>query len=94
MASDVTLRVFDPTRQTVVLEAWIGGNRTRDRVRAVLQRPPDFEDAGWESWGSVGPADVLAIAEARYAHGPSLDDFHRWLVRYPTTDYWWIIEHD
>ncbi len=94
MASDITLRVFDPATQTVVLEAWLGGNGTRDRVRAVLARPPDVTDAGWESWGAVSAAAAMAIAQARYAHGASPEDVHRWLVRYPTADYWWIIEHD
>ncbi len=94
MASDVTLRVFDPTRQVVVVEAWLGGNATRDRAHVVLRRPPDVVDAGWECWGSLEPAEVSAIAAAHYAHGASVDDVHRWLVRYPATGYWWILEHD
>lgn len=94
MASDVTLRVVDPVSQAVVIEAWIGGGATRDRMHELLRRPPDFVKHGWESWGSISPEEALSIAETHNASGASADDVERWLVRYPTADYWWIVEHD
>lgn len=94
MGSDVTLRIVDPARQAVVVEAWIGRSVTRDRAREVLQRLPDFAEVGWESWGTISPAEALPIAETHYASGATPDDVQQWLVRYPAPDYWWIVEHD
>ena len=93
MASDVRLRIVDPAIQAVVVDAWIGGNGTRDRMREVLQRLPDFVALGWESWGSISAAEALAIAESRYAPGASVDDVRRWLDQYPSPACWWIVEH-
>jgi hypothetical protein len=94
VASDITLRVVDPVRRVVVVEAWIGMSATRDRAREVLARAPDVARAGWECWGSVGAAEALAIAETAYADGATTADVQRWLDRYPVADHWWIIEHD
>jgi hypothetical protein len=93
VASDITLRVVDPVRQLVVVEAWIGRTITRERAHAVLPAP-DVARVGWECWGSVGAAEALAIAETAYADGATVADVQRWLEQYPVADHWWIVEHD
>ena len=93
MASDVRLRIIDPAIQAVVVDAWLGGNGTRDRMREVLQRAPAFVGPGWESWGSISAAEILAIALARYEPSASVDDVRRWLEQYPIAACWWIVEH-
>ena len=94
MASDINLLIIDPERCAVVVSSWVSLGRTRDRLREVLQRPPDFSNAGWECWGSIDASEALSIAEEHYGGGATPDDVRLWGALYPTARYWWIFDHD
>ena len=94
MASDVTLLIVDPELGAVVVSAWVGMGGTRDRLREVVLRAPDFSCRGWECWGSICAPEALSIAEQHYANGATPDDVQRWLAQYPMAKYWWIFDHD
>lgn len=94
MASDITLFIVDPELCAVVVSAWVGMGGTRDRLREVVLRAPDFSYVGWECWGSICPSEALSIAEQHYASGATPDDVQRWIAQYPMDRYWWIFDHD
>jgi hypothetical protein len=94
VASDVTLLIVDPELGAVVVSAWVGMGGTRDRLREVVLRAPEFSCRGWECWGSICAPEALSIAEQHYANGATPDDVQRWLAQYPMAKYWWIFDHD
>lgn len=94
MASDITLLIVDPTKRAVVVSRWVGMGATRDRLREVLARAPDFAEQGRECWGRVRGDEALAVVETAYANGATRQDVEQWSAAFPAQVFWWIFEHD
>lgn len=94
VSSSVEIVIASRDRGVVVARHWIGGNGTVERLREVLDRPPDHAGLGFESWGEVKPDQALAINEARYADGPDPQTIRDWARRYPFAEYMWCLTRD
>ena len=94
MASSVELVIASRDNGLVVVCQWIGGNQTVERLRDVLDRPADYQERGFESWGEVEPGQAVAISEAGYVHGPRPETLQDWARQYPFADYMWCLTRD
>ena len=76
------------------MDRWLGGNWLAECLHGM--RAPDATPrSGLESW-FVRPDEVEALAAISILHcrTPSLDDFVKWLRRYPAPHFTWKIERD
>jgi hypothetical protein len=95
VASAIYLIVVDPALGAVVSKQWIGGQLTRDKVRSVLDRPPDSAPEGvGEYWGHVTAAEALEVSTTAYESGAGPTDVEELAGQFPADTHWWVIEHD
>lgn len=94
MASDVSLLIIDPISGCVVSRNWIGMRRTIEKTVSTLNRDPDYQTDGYESWGSLFASDVAEICDGSYVGGLSSIMVALLSEEFPGSRYWWIIEHD
>jgi hypothetical protein len=91
MSASVYSMLTDPVTGAVVSSRWIGGSSVRDRVREVLQRPPDHQAPGFLAWGHVTVAELAAITDAHYDKGLAPSDVDRLAQELPADRFWWAI---
>jgi hypothetical protein len=91
MSASVYSMLADPATGAIVSSRWIGGNSVRDRVREVLQRPPDHEASGFLAWGHVTVAELTAITDAHHYEGLTPSDVDRLALEFPADRFWWAI---
>ena len=94
MSSDVALLVVQPATGAVILELWLGGNLTAERAKATLQRPPDHQAIGWESWGRLTAHEITYLVDGTYAGSIQPSDLKQHLAAFPVDTHWWILCHD
>jgi hypothetical protein len=78
----------------VVLERWLGGYATLERLHQVLERPPDHSQLGLDRWIPVKPSEVRSVADASYADGATPDQIDALTLAYPVDGHFWELERD
>jgi hypothetical protein len=94
MATDLLVMVVDPAIGAVVCDRYLGGLRTLESARTVLQRPPNAPAPGLECWSNVSPSEVEVIAEESYGLGAVPSEIAALAIRFPAPPFIWMIVRD
>lgn len=89
MAAIIDLLIFDPRTGAMVRARYLGGNATKEK--AMQTRSLDSKASEGDCW-STTPCTAAEIAQFSYHQGAMPDEINRLALKYPSPDYWWMID--
>lgn len=94
MSHWVNLYIFDPQKNTMAYERWLGQSGVVEALEQETSLKAIQLAPGERTWNNIKADQVIKLAEKSYVGGATPEEVSILAQKYPDTVYWWFIRDD